>query len=192
MAQKNGHTPPAEKLEEFTFKDTGRTVQIRKVSTLLRAEARRQITQRLGFEEPQPPMVEVDYGEGKVKIPHPGHEVYQQLKREWDQKVTAETTKLLRRLAIMRGVVAEIDAEAVAQARADAQAEGIDLSAFDDHYVYVAFVCMGSEDDYVDLLKAVFERSLPQEAAVKAHINTFQADVPGEAAVQPEPGPASR
>jgi hypothetical protein len=179
MAQQNGRTPPPEKLYDFTFQDTGRTVQIRKVSTLLRAETRRQVIGAPGFEEPTPPKSKVDYGEGEVLIPNPAHPTYQALLKQWNERVTEETGQRLRKLAIRRGVVCAVDDSAVARVRADALEDGMDLSMYDDHYTYVAFVCVGSESDWTDLLKAVFERSAPQEAAIAAHIATFQPDVPG-------------
>jgi hypothetical protein len=183
MAQKNGRTPPPETLYDFTFPDTGRTVQIRKVSSLLRQETRRQVVQAPGFEEPQPPTSKVDYGEGNVTILNPQHPIYQDLRRDWNARVNEETGTRLRHIAIRRGVVCEVDMEAVASVRQDMTAEGVSLKEFDDHYVYVAFVCVGSDDDWTDLLKAIFERSAPQEAAVQAHIAAFQPDVPAEAAV---------
>jgi hypothetical protein len=185
MSQKNGRTPPPEVLYDHTFQDTGRSVQIRKVSSLLRQETRRQVTQAVGFEEPQPPTSTVDYGDGSVTIPNYAHPIYQDLKRDWNARVNEETGLRLKRLAIRRGVVCEVDHAAVASVRADMAAEGIDLAGFDDHYVYVAFVCVGSDDDWTDLLKAIFERSSPQEAAIQAHIAGFQPDLPGETALQP-------
>lgn len=184
MSQKHGRTPPPETLYDFTFADTGRTVQIRKVSSLLRAETRRQVTQTPGFEEPTPPLSTVDYGDGQITIPNPAHPVYQDLRRAWSARVSDETGARLRQLAIQRGVVCEVDADAVSAVRADMAALGVDLADFDDHYVYVAFVCVGSDDDWTDLLKAIFERSAPQEAAVHAHIEAFQPDLQGQAAVQ--------
>lgn len=186
MAQKNGRTPPPEILYDHTFQDTGRTVQIRKVSSLLRQETRRQVAQSPGFEEPQPPQSKVDYGEGEVLISNHQHPVYQDLKRDWNARVNEETGARLKRLAIRRGVVCEVDAAAVAAVRADMAALGVDLSAFDDHYVYVAFVCVGGDNDWTELLKAIFERAAPQEAAIQAHIASFPADLPGQAALQSE------
>jgi hypothetical protein len=183
MSQKNGRTPPPETLYDFTFQDTGRSVQIRKVSSLLRQETRRQVAQSAGFEEPQPPQSTVDYGDGSVTIPNMAHPVYQDLKRAWTARVNEETGERLRRIAIRRGVVCDVDAPSVALARADMAAEGVDLTAFDDHYVYVAFVCVGSDEDWTDLLRAIFERASPQEAAIQAHIAAFPADLPGPPAV---------
>jgi hypothetical protein len=183
MAQKNGRMPPPETLYDHTFQDTGRSVQIRKVSSLLRAETRSQVTQAAGFEEPRPPQSTVDYGDGNVTIPNPQHPVYQELKRAWNEKVNEETGARLKRLAIRRGVVCDVDEIAVASVKADMLAEGVDLAGFDDHYVYVAFVCVGSDDDWTDLLKAIFERSAPQEAAIAAHIAAFPADLPAAGSV---------
>lgn len=185
-----GRAVPSEKLDCFTFPDTGRTVQIRKVSTLLRAEVRRQVLKDPAFAEPQPPLSTVDYGDGQIQVPHTGHPTYVQLRADWLQRVAGEVGERLRPLAIRRGVVAEVDPGAVAQVRADMAALGVDLSEYDDAYVYVAFVCIGSEDDWVDLLRAVFERSAPSEAAIQAHMATFRGDVRGEGSVAPEPGPA--
>ena len=183
MARQNGRTPPPETLTDFPFPDTGRIVQIRKISTLLRAEVRRHVTARPEFAQPQPPISSVDYGDGTVTIPNPSHPIYQQLLADWNRRVNEETGQRLKSLAIRRGVVCEVDAAAVAQVRAEA---GIDLSEYDDHYVYVAFVCVGSEDDWTDLLRAIFERSIPQEAAIQAHIDTFQPDISQATAVQSE------
>jgi hypothetical protein len=153
MARQNGRTPPVEKLYDFLFQDTGRQVQIRKVSSLLRAEIRRQVIASPGFEEPRPPLSTVDYGDGNVQIPNPAHPLYQELRKEWLRRVTEETGQRLKTIAIRRGVVCEVDAAAVAAARADAAQDGIDLTLYDDHEVYVAFICVGSDDDYTDLLR---------------------------------------
>lgn len=176
--------PTPERLEIWTSPDTGRTLQIRKVSTLLRAEMRKQVLGDPDFAEPKPPQSEVDYGDGKVRIANRAHPVYQQLLMEWQVRVQEEMTKRLRAAALDRGVVAsEIDVAAVAEVREMMARGGTDLSSYDDRHVYIAFVCVGSEEDWTDLLKVIFQRSAPQEAAVQAHIATFQPDVPGPAIV---------
>lgn len=185
-----GRAVPPEKLEPFTFRDTGRTVAIRKVSTLLRAEVRRQVLRDPEFAEPQPPQSTVDYGDGNIQIPHTGHPVYVQLRAAWSARVAAAVGERLKPIAIRRGVVAEIDADAVARIRADMAALGVPLDDYDDAYVYVAFVCIGSEDDWTELLKAIFERSAPSEEAVQAHMATFPGDVRGPGPVGGVAGPA--
>lgn len=186
-----GRSAPTEKLEPFTFPDTGRTVQIRKVSTLLRAEVRRQVLNDPAFAEPAPPQSTVDYGDGSIQIPHTGHPVYVQRRAAWQQRVAAAVGERLKPIAIRRGVVAEIDAPAVAAVRADMAALGVPLDDYDDAYVYVAFVCIGSEDDWVDLLRVIFERNAPAEAAIQAHMATFPGDVRGHGPLASEPGSAT-
>lgn len=176
--------PTPERLETWTSQETGRTLQIRKVSTLLRAEVRRQVLADPAYHEPKPPQSEVDYGDGKVTVANRAHPVYQQLLIEHQARVTEEVSRRLKLIALARGVVVDdIDAEAVAETRAQLAQAGVDLSAYDDRHVYVAFVCIGSEDDWTDLLRVIFQRSAPQEAAVQAHIATFQPDVQGPAIV---------
>lgn len=177
-----GRTPTQGKIEPWTSQDTGYTLQIRKVSTLLRAEVRRQVLKSPGFEEPEPPFTEVDYGDGKKRLPHRGHPLYQELLLEWNARVTKETRERLTRVVIERGVLiedSEIDEIAVAEVRAQLAAEGTDLTEYDDRYVFVAFVCIGSEEDWADLIKAIFDRSTPQEAAIQNHIAAFPANVQG-------------
>jgi hypothetical protein len=172
-----GRAAPAEKLEPFTFESTGRTVLIRKLPTFWRDTVRRQVKQSPGFEEPQPPMVEQDYGDGKITVPHKGHPLYQELLKEWNAKVDREVGERITPFVIRRGVVCEVDQEAVDERRAWAEDEGLDLSSYDDHYVYVAFCCIGPYTDWLDLLRAVFEKTAPTEAAIEAHKATFPGNV---------------
>lgn len=183
-----GRAAPPEKLEEFTFEGTGRTVQIRKLSALARDEIRRQVKRLPGFEEPQPPMVEVDYGTGKIAQPHRGHPVYQELLADWNVRVTQETGERIAAFAIRRGVVCDIDEQAVATIRQDMALLGAPLDEYDDHYVYVAFVCVGPQADYNELLNAVFNRSIPSPEAVQAHKDSFRGNVREQIDLAPEPG----
>lgn len=187
-----GREAPPETLYDFTFAGTGRTVQIRKLSALIRDEVRRQVKRSPGFEEPQPPMVEVDYGEGKIRQPHRGHPVYQELLSDWNTRVTQEAADRLERLVIQRAVVCEVDEQAVAEIRAAMAAADTPLDEYDDHHVYVAFLCVGPQQDYNELLAAVFNRSLPSREAVQAHIDSFRGEVRGQEPVGSEPGPADR
>lgn len=187
-----GRATPPEKLEDFTFQGTGRTVQVRKLSTLIRDEVRRQVRRDPAFAEPEPPQQEVDYGDGKVRVANRAHPVYQQLLAEWRERLNSEVGDRLVNLVIRRGVVCEVDQEAVATIRAVLDEEAIDTSAMTDHYVYVAFVCVGPYEDYTDLLRAVFERSTPSEAAVQAHLDSFRGDVRRGGSMESEPDPAAR
>lgn len=189
--RQKGRIPPPEKLYDFTFEGTGRVVQIRKLSALIRDEVRRQIKRRPEFAEPQPPIFEVDYGEGKIKQPNRSHPVYQELLKEWNARITQEAGDRLADLVIARAVVCEVDTDAVAQMRATMAAIGTPLDEYDDHHVFVAFVCIGPQQDYYDLLKVVFERSMPSPEAVQAHIDSFPGPVREQIDLAPEPGSAN-
>lgn len=177
-----GRVVPSEKLEPFTFESTGRTVLIRKLPTFWRDEVRRQVRATAGFEEPQPPVVEQDYGDGpKVRVPHKGHPLYVELLKEWRERVENEVRERTQGFMIRRGVVCNdeypIDLDAVAERRAWAAEDGLDLSGLDDHYVYIALVCAGVFEDWVDLNRAVFTKTTPTEAAIEAHKEGFPGDV---------------
>lgn len=186
-----GRAAPDEKLEPFTFEGTGHTVLVRKLPTFWRDTLRKQVRTLPGFEEPQPPIVEVDYGEGKIRREHRGHPVYQELLKEWRERVEREVGERVTPFVIRRGVVCEVDQEAVAERRKWASEDGLDLTGLDDHYIYVAFCCIGPFSDWMDLLKAVFEKSSPQEAAIQEYKTAFQGDLRREGSVEPQPGPAA-
>lgn len=179
-----GRAVPPETLYPLTFQGTGRTVQIRKLSALIRDEARRQARRELI--EPQPPLNEVDYGAGKIMEANPSHPLYQKLHKDWERAVGEKASEKLQIIAIRRGVVCDIDADAVATARADLDAAGISTADYDDHYVYVAFVCVGPYEDWSDLLAAVFQRAGPSEAAIAAHTESFRSDREQPTAPSPE------
>jgi hypothetical protein len=186
-----GREAPPERLEEFTFQGTGRTVQIRKLSALIRDEVRRQVKKAPGFEEPHPPIFLVDYGDdNKIKQANRAHPIYQELLSEWTARINQEAGDRLADLVIKRGVVCEIDHAAVQDIRAAMAAADTPLDDYDDHYVYVAFVCIGPQADYTELLAAVFNRTIPSREAVQAHIDSFPGAVRGQIDLAPEPGPA--
>lgn len=172
-----GRAVPPEPLETFTFPGTGRTVQIRKLSALFRDKVRAAVVKERP--EPQPPLVEVDYGAGTIQEPHRGHPVYQQLLQAWRHEVDRAVNEKIVQLLIRRSIVCEIDQAAVDVARADLAAVDVDTSDQSDLEVYVCYVCVGPFADWTDLLKVVFERSAPTEAAIQAHSDSFSAELRG-------------
>jgi len=186
-----GRAAPPERLEPFTFEGTGRTVLVRKLPTFWREQVRKQVERTTGFEKPEPPIVTVDYGDGKIQRPHTGHPIYQELLAEWEKRVGREVGERVKPFVIRRGVVCDIDQEAVTERRVWAAEDGLDLSEFDEHYIYVAFCCIGPFDDWLALLKAVFERSSPQEAVIAEYKAAFPSDLRPAGSVEPQPGPAA-
>ena len=186
-----GRTPPPELLLEHTVPSTGRTIYIRKLSVFTRHAIRAAAIQ--ADPEPEPPMVTIDYGDGQLREPNRGDPTYQRRLGEWRARIADAVSVGLTELFLRRGIVVrpdDIDVAAVAQARADLAAVGADVADLDDAAVYVRFVCIGPDEDWTDIQKLIWERSTPTEAAVQAQIATFRPDLPGQAAVSPEPGPA--
>jgi len=173
VERQRGRAAPPEKLWPHQFQDSGRSAHVRKLPSFWRDTIRRQVVREEAFKKPEPPWAEVDYGEGKVRMRNLAHPVYQQLMADWVQRVNAEVGERVMPFVIRNGVVCEVDDELVRQARITAAESGVDLSDYDDHAVYVAFVLIGSYEDWTDLLRAVFERSSPQEAAIEAYKESF-------------------
>lgn len=145
---------------QYTFK-TGRTVEVIPISPWLLADAQASIP------KPTPPVQSVDMGDGPVEVENPAHPDYQEALRQWRVKIEEQ----LAQLAIMRGTTFELDAEAVAKVRADATALSITLppEADDDRYLYLFYVCPGSQDDIYNLFQLIQGRSIvTEEAVVKA------------------------
>lgn len=151
-------------LPTFTFKDTGITVSIRKVSPLLGMEIRK------AFPPPKPPVVHTELGDEE----NPADPDYERAMEEYGMLIEDKAS----RLYIKRGVECEVDTAAVASLRADMADMGITLDP-DDKYVYIKYICVGSDQDYQELIEAITRRSQPTEAAVQETIDMFQPAVSG-------------
>lgn len=154
---------------DYTFKDTGLTVKIRKISPMLAADV------SASMPDPLPPEQEVDYGEprGKRMEPNYGDPQYAVDLAAHKQKVFAA----LQRVMIKRAVVVEGDEwkEAVQEYRDFIQAEtGAPLAETDDLLVYVMRVCIGSQEDMMELLSAITSRSQPTQEAVEQAKRSFR------------------
>lgn len=166
----------ADGLTLHTCRDSGRTLSIRKVSFMLYNDLRRMYTKQ--HPAPEPPWEEVDYGNEKVREPNKAHPLYGVRLAEWESARGAWVEEMARKLYIAQGVEVEIDQEAVSRLRADAHAVGMELDG-DDKFVYVAYICCPTADDYSELIDAITQRSLPTEAAVKVAADTFPSPVQG-------------
>lgn len=155
-------------LPAFVFQDTGITVQIRKVSPSIGTEIRK------AFPPPKPPVHRVEIGGQMVDEANEADPDYERAYQEWGLMVEAKAAKLY----IKRGVECEVDHEAVAKLKSDMAEEGIDLDG-DDKYLYIRYICIGTEADYQDLIMAITRRSQPTEVATAEAIETFQPAVSG-------------
>lgn len=157
----------------FTFPDSGKTVQIRKVSFLLWTNLREAHARQ--HPPPEPPLQEVDYGDGRGKVAEPNRAdpAYLDALAKHDNDARAWIEDQAKRLYIKRGVVCDVDAEAVKQLREDMASVGAELDP-DDHFVYVMYLCCPTPEDYQDLVAAITRRSAPAEETVKAAVASFR------------------
>lgn len=155
-------------LYDHTFRDTGITVKIRKVSPLLITDIDD------AMPKPEPPMQEVDYGEprGKVQEPNLSEPGYL---RQLDER-RGRVWRAWRRAVILRGVVPEGDdwkGEVEAYRALVAQEAGSPLDEEEDWLVYVLRICVGSMEDLNELIQDITNRSGPTEEAIEKAKATF-------------------
>lgn len=160
-------------MHDYTFKDTGVVVRIRKVSPLLLLRLRED------FPPPKPPTQEVDYGDGKKKLElNPAHPGYQEALDQYN----AEMERRLRSLLIKRGVKLEWTPEMkgeVVEVREQYLAETGKEMKEDDALVYISYVAIGTDKDLEELLDAIMRRSAPTEEVAAEAQERFKSPVQG-------------
>lgn len=177
-------------LPTHTFKDSGITVRLHKLSPLTSQEIIATVRRELKGTEPQPPLAEVDYGNGKVTEPNKLHPVYVEQLKEWTNKVNAEVNERLFRIACLIAVECDINdtwREYVKQRRRLLRIAGkIDIvddpeltQDENDQIFYVSHIACASPEDMQEFYMAIIARSQPTEAAVELHKDSFPGDVPG-------------
>lgn len=163
-------------LETVTLSN-GIPIGVRKLSAVIRWDIAEAVRKELEPEKPQPPLVEVDYGDGPQKIRNEADPTYQRLLSRWEAQVHKEAGDRISDYLIKRGLEAQIDAEEVAQVREDMAVFGVDTSKMDDREVYIRYVAIGPEEDYATLIRAAFATSRPSEEAIRAAGDTFRSHV---------------
>lgn len=156
---------------EFTCKDTGRKLTLGKIpftlTDLLYKEYDRQ------FPPPDPPTEEVDYGEGqKIREPNILHPTYLRLTREHDLKRLEWVNERARHLFTEIAIDCEIDTDEVKRYRESMSKFGITLDE-NDKYVYVWYICIGTEEGHRELIQAIQKRSQPTEGSIKEALDRF-------------------
>mgnify|MGYP001595241721 FL=1 len=154
-------------LTTHTFKDTGKTVSIKKVSPLLIMQLQKD------FPEPAAPLQEVDYRVGEKRLePNPAHPDYektlQQYKYDFEQR--------MREMMIERGVslsLTDEDKEEIKELRAYWQEKYKKKLGGDDKFVYISYLCIGTDADMDELVNAISRRSQPSNGSVEAARKSF-------------------
>lgn len=183
-----GRAVPA--LPSHTFKDSGITVRLHKLSPVTAQEIGAQVRREKAGTKPTPPVVEVDYGQGKIKQPHTGDPVYQAMLKEWQDECNRIANDRLFDLACLVAVEVTIgDAEKQQIARTkrllkvttkiDWQ-DNPDLTPEEnDQLFYMTHIACGSAEDLQEFYLAVVTRSQPTEAAIEQHKESFPGNVQG-------------
>lgn len=153
----------------FTFKSTGKTVKIRKVSPFLSLELQK------SFPPPEPPLQKVEYDEGDVREEKNwSHPEYVKALEAYNIELSSK----IQRLIIKRGVALEITDEVkadLAELRAWWLEEfGVELSEKNDHVAYVLYVCACDDEDAKEMIEAITKRSQPTEVAIQQAQGMFQ------------------
>ena len=165
--------PKKNELMPFTFKDTGVTVKIKKVSPLLLLEVQK------AFPPPEPPMQDVVYGdpddpgakmEQEPNYAHPDHLAnIDEYKMELEEKI--------RFLMIKRGVVINLTAaqkEEVKELREYWKEEyGAEIK-LNDKLLFINYIAIGTDSDIADLIQVISSRSQPTGAAIAEAKAGFQ------------------
>lgn len=156
---------------EFTFKDSGRTVQIRKVSFLLLPELRRAYEKQ--NPPPEPPLQEVRYGDRTEQEANLADPDYARRLSAYNDKSRQVVEEQARHLYTQRGVQCVVDVPAVTELREQMKILGTELDP-DDKFVYVWHICIGSPEDYDEFTDALLRRNQPTAEAVQENLNSFR------------------
>lgn len=174
-------------LPEFTFPDSGVTVSIRKMGPFTLDLVRTSLLEK--HQPPSPPMVEVNYGtEDKPEMKleaNPADPAYKEQLAAYEVEIAEKSGREVIEAIIENAVVVDVDLEEVKSARVMLERLGTDpeeVVRMSDHAVYVKHVCIKSSKDLTQLQEVVLGESIPSEAAVRRHEDTFRGEVSREAA----------
>lgn len=151
-------------LTDFTFRDTGITVKIRKISPMLAADIAAAIP------EPLPPENEVDYGppKGKVKEPNLTDPDYQRKLLEHSRRVFIAWRRVMVMRAVDKDSLPDGWDEEVKQYRDFIREQtGKEIDEPEDLVVYILRICVGSEEDLGEFINAVTRRSQPTAEVIE-------------------------
>lgn len=165
-------------LPEFTFPDSKKTVRIRRFTPFVINDIQRALAKE--FPTPEPPMNEVDYGDGKkVTEPNPADPQYINRLRAHESLLGQETTLRFTKLIARRGIECEVEAAAIAEIRADMAELGVTFEGESDQEIYFRYVLVQTDKDMEAVQNAVLSRSQPTEAAIADNVTAFRPNVSG-------------
>ena len=166
--------PSQNELTPHTFKDTGITVMIRKVSPLLIMDIQKEMP------PPKPPMQEVVYGNPddpgakRVQEPNEAHPDYLAA----IDKYNLDLEEKIRRFMVKRGVIFTLtpeQKEEIKELREDWKEEFDKDISMPDKLLYISYIAIGTDSDMEELMDVIMRRSQPTEAVM----SDVKASFPG-------------
>lgn len=157
-------------LKYFVFKDTGISIQIRKVSPLLAVDIDESIPR------PTPPLNKVDYGDGRGEVMEPN--LSDPSYNKALEKRQTEVGLAVIRATILRSVIVNGEEwkEEVKEYRKFIQdTTGAPLAEENDLYIYITRICVGTQDDLNDLVVAITSRSQPTPEEIAKAKDSFRS-----------------
>lgn len=159
---------------DYTVRDTGVTLHLKKVSPFLLNEIRKQNP------PPAPPLSVANYGTAEEpdfrEEPNPNDPRYQKELIAYQERM-----QMLAQEAILTmGVEITLTQEQIDELnslRAKMKTLGIELSP-NDKIAYILYIALGTPDDVGELTQAITARSMPQPEAVEAYKVSFQSNLP--------------
>lgn len=175
--QLNGNHQPKGRavpdLTTFTFA-SGAVATLRPVSQFTQAHI--EIEMRKQHPAPEPPMNEVDYGDGKKLEPNYGDPAYEQALRMHQMLISSKVMEA----TIELGVEIEVDQVALDRVRLVMERIGVPLDEISDKVAYIKHCCMFDIEHEGPLLADAMRALIgPRQEDVDDHIATFQDDVSG-------------
>jgi hypothetical protein len=191
--RQRGRVPPD--LPVHTFKDSGITVRLHKLSPITTQQILAQCQRELADTKPEPPLFEQDYGTGKkIMEPHIGHPLYQEKLAAWNTEANKLANDRLFKLAALDAIEVTIgESERAAIARKKRMLKIAAHITWDDdpdltpeendQLFYVSHICCATPTDLQEFYEAIALRSQPTEAAVEQHKAAFPGDLQGSISV---------
>jgi len=173
-------------LPEFTFPTSKITVGVRVMGPFTLDAISRRV--RNEIDPPRPPQTIVNYGtednpDWKTEE-NPADKEYKDALIKYEEEIGNTSARRMIDVIIENAVVVDYDEDEVRSTRELLISLGVDRSEVDamsDHSIYVKHSCIKSTKDLTDLQNFVMGQSVPTEALVKAHEDSFRGDVQGEA-----------
>lgn len=171
-------------LPTFTFPSSGIEAKVRKLGPFTLDAVRSQMIAEI--KPPEPPKVVVNYGtdenpEFKTETNEASQE-YRDKLAEYERTIEEGGARKLIDVIIENAIIVDIDEGEVKFWRSFLVSMGIpehDVEKMSNHTIYVKHVCIKTTDDLTSMQNFVIGASVPSEALVKAHEDSFRGEVQG-------------